>query len=284
METLSRCLLTFLLNAIWQIPLVAAAAALICRSLRRGPARHRHTVYAVALLAAVILPLASLRQWTAPSSVPTIAWSPQLASVPQTAGTAPRRSAPAAPASSARTISLAQSTAAILLGAYLLVLLFRIARLARAWRRTTRIRDTAQFRIPPALVEAVSARCRAALGVRDVEMLSSTGISGPVTAGGAIILPASLLEETSEDVLTAAIGHEMAHIVRRDFAFNLFCEAIALPVSFHPATRILLRGIERTREMACDEVVTERLMAPGVYARAIMKSESAGSWSVPRPA
>lgn len=30
METIDRCLLTFLLNSLWQIPLVAAVAALAC--------------------------------------------------------------------------------------------------------------------------------------------------------------------------------------------------------------------------------------------------------------
>ena len=42
----------------------------------------------------------------------------------------------------------------------------------------------------------------------------------------AIILPTRLLAGSSTDVLTSAIGHEMAHIARHDFAANLctrFC-------------------------------------------------------------
>jgi len=44
METISY-LLTFLLNSLWQIPRIAAVAALACRLMRNGPAGHRHAVW-----------------------------------------------------------------------------------------------------------------------------------------------------------------------------------------------------------------------------------------------
>ena len=37
METVSRTLLTFLLNALWQVPLAWAVAALACRLMPNGP-------------------------------------------------------------------------------------------------------------------------------------------------------------------------------------------------------------------------------------------------------
>ena len=55
-----------------------------------------------------------------------------------------------------------------------------------------------------------------------------------------------------------------------------------LPVSFHPAAWLIRRGIERTREMACDELVTHRLIDAGVYARSIV-SIAAGMTALPRP-
>ncbi len=48
METISRSLLTFLLNSLWQIPLTAAVAALTCRLMRKGPASHRNAVWVAA--------------------------------------------------------------------------------------------------------------------------------------------------------------------------------------------------------------------------------------------
>jgi len=62
----------------------------------------------------------------------------------------------------------------------------------------------------------------------------------------------------------------MAHIARHDFAANLLYELLYLPISFHPAAMWIHREIDRTREMACDEPVTARLLDPRAYAQSIM--------------
>lgn len=237
METISRSLLTFLINSLWQIPLAASVAALACRFMRNGPASHRHAVWVAALAAAILLPLASVRrQETAatPQFAPSLVTEDAAAAqpAPHPAARAPRA---LAPPPAPRTISIARTTAALLLGAWFLFVLFRLARLARASMRTVRIRRAAYDTAIPELLDRVWNRCQEAYGLSGVELLFSQRISGPVTAGRAIILPESMLAETSEDVLTTAIGHEMAHIARRDFACNLLYELLQLPVSFHPA-------------------------------------------------
>jgi hypothetical protein len=65
METISRLVLGFLLNASWQVALTAGAAALGARMLGNGPARYRHALWVMALGMSVLLPLSSL-----PGSVP----------------------------------------------------------------------------------------------------------------------------------------------------------------------------------------------------------------------
>lgn len=287
METISRSLLTFFVNSLWQIPLAAAVAALACRFMRPGPASHRHAVWVTALAAALLLPLASVRT-AAPTDTlqfaPTLA-APEVAAGPS-ASSAPRSPAQAPPAVSPapvpRTISFARTTATLLLAAWFLFVLYSLARLVWASIRTLRIRRAAHAREIPLRLDRVRSRCQEAFGQEGVELLFSSDISGPVAAGGTIILPESLLAETSEDVLTTAIGHEMAHIARRDFACNLLYELLLLPVGFHPAAWPIRRGIERTREMACDELVTQRLMDAGVYARSIM-SIAAAMTALPRP-
>jgi len=282
METISRSLLTFLVNSLWQIPLAAAVAALACRFMRQGPARFRHAVWVTALAAALVVPLASLR--TA-QPADTLQFPPSLAA-PATVPSAPHSAAPAAPAvapaSASRSISFAATTAEVLLGVFFLFVLLRLALLAWACIRTVRIRGTAQAREIPLRLDRVRRRSEEAFGLSGVELLFSAKVSGPVAAGRTVILPESLLAEPSEDVLTSAIGHEMAHIARHDFACNLLYELLHLPVSFHPAAWLIRRGIERTREMACDELVTHRLMDARVYARSIMSIATAMT-AVPRP-
>jgi beta-lactamase regulating signal transducer with metallopeptidase domain len=303
-DAMSRSLLTFLLNSLWQIPLAAAVAALACRFMRTGPASHRHAIWVAALAAAILLPLASVRT-VGPTAAPPFAVSlPAPDAIPAKSGLAhglahgsgrglvhglvhelglPTQLPPAlSPAPASATVSFAKTWAAILLGAYALFVLVRLARLVRAAMRTVRIRRAAHEAAIPELLERVSSRCQAAFGLTGVKLLFSAQVSGPVTAGRAIILPESLRVEAPEDVVTTAIGHEMAHIARRDFASNLLYELLQLPVGFHPAAWLIRSGMERTREMACDEAVALRLIDAAVYARSIM-SIAAGMTALPHP-
>jgi Zn-dependent protease with chaperone function len=164
-----------------------------------------------------------------------VSYSPSLVSIPSGAANPARRSNPAfIPVTPPRTVSLPTKPATILLATYALFLAFRLTRFAWIWMRTSRIRDGAHFRSAPPLVEQVHRRCQEVLGLRHVELLCSPGISGPVVAGGAIILPERLFNETSEDVLSTAIGHEMAHIARRDFPGKVLYEL--LPCPFTPSS------------------------------------------------
>jgi beta-lactamase regulating signal transducer with metallopeptidase domain len=271
METISRYLLTFLINSLWQLPLIAAVALLAAKLLRNGPALHRHALWAASLIACVLLPLASIRasEGTAPMRI-TVTFAPQAPSITPAATGAAAQTRPIAKAPG---IAFAKDGATALLVIYLLFVLFRVAQFFSAWMRTVQLRRAARDCNLPPLLEQVRARCVDALGVRDVEVLTAACLTSPATVGAArpaIILPESLLAETSEDVFTAAIGHEMAHIARHDFAWNLFYELVYAPLAFHPATWLIRRRIDQTREIACDELVTGRLINSGAYARSII--------------
>jgi tetratricopeptide (TPR) repeat protein len=156
----------------------------------------------------------------------------------------------------------------------LLFLIVRLFGVVRAWHHTVAIRRSTSSAEAPHIVQTVWRRCLDAFALKDVDLLWSADISSPVTVGmrrPAVILPEALRDSTSEDVLTTAIGHELAHVARRDFALGLFSELIHAPVSFHPAAWLIRKGVDRSREMACDELVTEKLVEPQVYAQSIVK-------------
>jgi beta-lactamase regulating signal transducer with metallopeptidase domain len=258
METLDRSVLTFLVNALWQAPLVAAAVALACRWMKDAPARHTHAVCVAGLALALLLPVASMRRA-----------APEMAAiaVPQRLDVAPAASAPAPVTASAppRTVDVPRQAVSIGLWALAAFLLARLLLLALAGCKTLRLCRTARTGGACAAFD----RAREAFGLDRVELRWSAEVTGPVTAGRSVILPESMAD-ASEDVLATAIGHEMAHIARRDFFWNVLYELAALPVSFHPATIWLRRQIDRTREIACDELVTDRLVDSRTYAQSIV--------------
>ena len=117
METISRSLLTFLLNSLWQIPLAAAVAALTCWFLRKGPAGHRHAVWVAALVASLLLPLASIRRAAEPMDTPRFP-DPLTLQSQAGVGQVPTSTAVPVPVSyapSSRTVSFAETTATVLL-------------------------------------------------------------------------------------------------------------------------------------------------------------------------
>jgi beta-lactamase regulating signal transducer with metallopeptidase domain len=167
---------------------------------------------------------------------------------------------------------------ALISAAFALFVLLRIVRLVRLWRKKEGLRRSAgPIDFSPAVDQAIG-RCRNAFGVREFQVLCSARTVVPVTLGArkpVIILPAHFCAVMNEETLVSIIGHEVAHISRRDFAVNLICELIALPISFHPLTFLIKREIERAREVACDELVTGQLLAPHAYARSLVRVANA---------
>src|SRR5689334_14792383 len=121
METIDRSVLTFFLNALWQAPLAATVAALACRIMRNGPARHRHAVCVAALMASLLLPVASLR--TGSGDVGTLAVPSPLTGATQiTASHAGRTPAGDPNAPEQKRIPVPRTAAWLLIGGYALLI------------------------------------------------------------------------------------------------------------------------------------------------------------------
>ena len=291
MKVVSQLLLTFLLNASWQIVLVAAFA-LLCDWLLRGTAaRYRHGLWVVALLLSLALPAFSCARLVKTlmiakgsqaqvSAAPigfTSTYSPELDSTDTSGSRNPARPAqvegvgrtlPGAP------IRVNRRVAEVLMLIYALLLLYRAGQLFRAWQQTRRIIHGAYEFTFLEPVQRIIEKCQTAIGVNHVRFLCSTSVPVPITVGilkHLIILPERLLREIDEEVLTSAIGHELVHVARRDYLVNLIYEFIYLPLSFHPAAALVRRRVKQTRELCCDESVAKKLLRPEVYARSLVR-------------
>ena len=297
MKTLIQLLLTFLVNASWQIILIATAAALCGWLLRDTAARYRHALWICALLLSLGIPALSFVYLVRPPSigkqtprdippVPIVVSTiistdvkPMDSPVPEN----PVRIETLKPGLWASPVRVNPRLAAALVTFYALFLLYRGGNFFRAWRRTRAIVAGArefQFLAPFRLIVK---RCQKSVGVSRVRILCSASVPVPITVGiinPLIILPERLLHEIDHGVLTSAIGHELVHIARRDYLSNLIYELIYLPLSFHPAAALIRRRIKQTRELCCDEAVAAKLLRPEIYARSLVRL--IGSVPIPR--
>ena len=280
MRLSSQLLLTFLLNACWQVALIAAFASLSSWLLRNSVARYRHRVWATALCLAFLIP-ALTSSWTVvdntAQTITPITFTREsrlpfanepIPNFPQLDSSAP-----------ASTFKINQTLGITLLAIYFAFLLYSTLKLIQAWRTTRSIRRRATEIVSNDRVAEVIRRCELEFGTRAgaVKVYRSETLPVPVTTGlfhPVIILPESLLREDNIDILTSAIGHEFIHVARRDYLLNLIYELLFVPISFHPAAALLRRRVRETRELCCDELVAERILNAEVYARSLVRLAS----------
>ncbi|PYS86851.1 MAG: hypothetical protein DMF70_01615, partial [Acidobacteria bacterium] len=262
MKTINEFLLTFLLKAFWQVALIAAAAAFGDWLLRRTLERYR-----------LVLPLVtSVRsgRGSAAAALPP----PQILLEPIAITDITSISSQTSAAVAKSTFQINQSVAIGLVALYLMFLGYRGVQLFRAWARTQAARRGASPIESPDRIQAIVASCQRAIGVTRVGFVSSALLRAPATIGirrPLVILPDALVRDAGAEALTAAIGHELVHVRRRDYLLNLIYEIIFLPLSFHPAAALMRRRITQTRELRCDELVAELLLHPEVYARSLVQ-------------
>jgi len=258
----------FLINASWQIALVALAAAACARLMRGGRAIDEHRLWVAALIVAVALPVVSTigLPGSPVSRFPGVrsGGRDQVTGQPGNRATPSNFSLPRT-----RIYGPPPNIALWIASAYALFLTMRALVLFRGWRRTAALRASATNETAPS-VRAAAARCRDALAIDDVPLLVSRDAGTPVTIGNAIVLPPGIAEKLSEEALLAVIGHEMAHVRRRDFAINIVYELLYALIAFHPVAPLIRRRLSQSREQACDEIVAATLVKPVRYAHALL--------------
>ncbi|MEM6877804.1 MAG: M56 family metallopeptidase [Bacteroidota bacterium] len=84
-----------------------------------------------------------------------------------------------------------------------------------------------------------------------------------------IILPYGLVGEIPPAQLEAIVWHELAHVRRNDYLFNLIQRLLLSFFFFHPAAHWISRQIDREREHACDDYAVKRSSNPHALVRAL---------------
>ncbi|HEX5835349.1 MAG TPA: M56 family metallopeptidase [Pyrinomonadaceae bacterium] len=282
MKTSSQLLLTLLLNAVWQIALIAALASLGAWLLRRSAMRYQHWLWVAALGLSLLVPaVTAVRSLQSEQLLTTDSFlraephsQRELVNPVLTRGALPFQS-PSTESASDWSLQLNSTLALILLLVYAALLLFRLFRLIQAWLATRKVRQAAVLWERNDAVAAITRECAKRINLESdrLAVCSSATVAVPITLGlfrPVIILPESLLRDGDTDLLTSAIGHELIHVARRDYVLNFIYELLFLPVSFHPLAALVRNRIKQTRELCCDELVAERILNAQVYARSLV--------------
>jgi bla regulator protein BlaR1 len=238
------------LVAIWlQVAVVVVVGTALAAASRLRTPRVIHAYWQGLLAACLFLPLIQPWQHVAAERV-----SLSGASMIDLGAGAVASRLPSIPV--AKLIALVLVTGIILRCVWLGLGFARLARLRRSARRLEPF---------PVAIREIQTR----LGV-DPDFCLSNEISGPVTFGlrqPVILLPACFLEMDAAHQQAIA-AHELLHVARRDWAFNLAEEVIIALLWFHPAVWWLVNRIRLTREQVVDRDAVEltRTRKPYLYA------------------
>ena len=160
--------------------------------------------------------------------------------------------------------------------AYLLILVAPIWQFIRNYRFVQTIRTKGIKKIDVAWRLYVK-NTSAAMGIaREVKIWLSEWVNSPVTIGylkPIILIPVAAMNNLTPHQLEAVILHELSHINRYDYFYNMIISFIRTILYFNPFVKLLIKSIEKEREHSCDEMVLQFQYKPGEYASALLRLE-----------
>ncbi len=313
--TMSGWLLSLLLGSSAKSALVLAAAALLALVLRRGSAAWRHLAWTVAVTGALCLPVISalLPDWRVPLALP---WpqavvpaetqeepSGELALIAQSAEGPFDASArqpsfevvsnvPSQPALERSEVPLtvrkfsAAWTKLWALGVWSIgflvsgvPVLLGMLSLRKVAQGSSPVTDPAMLRLTRQLTARIGLR-------RSVRLVLSPRREIPMTWGvvrPVVLLPADA-EGWSEERLTMALLHELAHVKRWDCLTQLVARAACAVYWFNPLAWLALARVRREQEQASDDLALGCGLDRHAYADHLLAIVTGRNSGGPRPA
>lgn len=265
-------LLSYLFNALWQIPLLFAAAWIVARALRRLGPQLEHRIWVGALLLQIVLPACNLRI--------VVLWSALLNLLPahsaSAGGSVRVLLGPATIARNALQLPSAWQTGIAI--AWASIVFYFLMRLAWGFAQTHKFARTAMpGALPGDIAERWAGHCARVRIAPLPGIAISAQATAPVAIGvrrGIVLLPPHLLDNAALGDVDAVLAHELAHIVRHDFQKNLLYSLLSLPIAWHPLTWRARTHVAETRELICDDVAATAVAGRRQYAQSLLRLAS----------
>ena len=110
---------------------------------------------------------------------------------------------------------------------------------------------------------------------RRVRWLYSDKVGSPMVVGWVkptVLLPLACMSGLNTKQVEALIAHELVHVARHDYLYNLIQCLIEVALFYHPAVWWISRQIRHERERCCDDRVLRAGSDRDTYARALVKA------------
>jgi TonB family protein len=258
--------MAYVLNSLWQVPLIAVAAWIAARMVRPLGPGAEHRVWVGALLGEAMVPSASLLPWERMD----VAWPWHLHAQQEAQGIVVVQVGSGVASEGLR---FPAALIELVIGLYAVTTLYFAARFVWRWLRLRELERSAQTVVLAGAGENAWRRGMRWFGVERVALVQARQIFAPLTMGIAkkcVMLPEEMVATFPQGELETVIGHELAHVKRMDFAKNLAYELLSLAVSYHPGVWFTRQRLTESREMVCDAMAAE-VSGSREYAQSLLK-------------
>jgi beta-lactamase regulating signal transducer with metallopeptidase domain len=144
------------------------------------------------------------------------------------------------------------------------------------WWQLENVRRRARRMVPQEVERGFWRICNQVQVGRQVALRVSDEVISPLAMGiwrVTVILPMSAVMGLSREELEAVMAHELGHVRRWDYMWNLLQTTVESVLFFHPAVWWLSRIVRERREVCCDEIAVRSCAGPAIYARALLRLE-----------
>jgi len=188
MLRISQFTLNFVVNSAWQVTIIFVVAAVAAWLVRNGPARYRHTLWVIALIACLVAPLLTttrvVPEWISSFQIVSSASNPvkleSVGPVVNSNGFEPDHTVNRTGSQRRTTVTTTPRSILLLAFGYALFIFIRALRLVRFWVRKEKLRQSATDRGMTAEIEASAQRCRDLLNVPEAPVRLSASHSRTV--------------------------------------------------------------------------------------------------------
>lgn len=159
---------------------------------------------------------------------------------------------------------------------YLLCLCFNLVRFSRLLHLSHQLKTSGLQKVPVELRLFVG-EMALHMNIRPaVQLWISEKIDTPLILGWikpVILLPISAVSQLNTAQLEAILIHELAHIKRNDYFWNIIVALSEVLFYFNPFARWIIQEIRIERENSCDDWVLQFPYRPDQYAQALLQLE-----------
>lgn len=263
-------------HSLWQGMLIAFVLGGTLVGLQKRPANLRYLLANLSLLALLLASAATFASYYQPAAAHGSA-----------AGTGSGQAGPAAPMGEEATVlaRIGQGFEAyfeehlpLILCIWLLGVAFFVLRLLGGIAYVQHLKHHRVLPLAPAWQHRLDELASQLRLKRPIRLMESALARAPMVVGylrPVILLPIGAVNGLSPGQVEAVLAHELAHICRRDYLFNILQSLIEALYYFNPAVWWISANIRMERENCCDDIAVALCGNSLAYAKALVKIEEA---------